>query len=144
MNGALVWHFGNQSLFVISTCSFPVNNLFPFLLATAKSLGDVWMNRQSGVKFPLSYNCTNSIGASNWLFKLAMPCKPPDGQIFILQTWSASPFQDINTSAPILLELWMFISWIRKADRMGNWSRPIDHNWQRITYSSRQCLFRKL
>jgi hypothetical protein len=31
-------------------CRFPVNNLFPFLLATAQSIGDVWLIRQSGVK----------------------------------------------------------------------------------------------
>ncbi len=35
-------------------CSFLVNNLLPFLLATEKSIGNVWMNRQSGVKILLS------------------------------------------------------------------------------------------
>jgi hypothetical protein len=33
---------------------FPVNNPFPFPLATAKSIGDVWMNRQSEVKMFLA------------------------------------------------------------------------------------------
>jgi hypothetical protein len=31
-----------------------IANLFPFPLATAKSIGDVWMNRQIGVKIFLS------------------------------------------------------------------------------------------
>jgi hypothetical protein len=52
--GALLWHCGDRSLFVICTCSFPANNLFPFPLATAKSIGDVWMNRQNRVSIFLS------------------------------------------------------------------------------------------
>ncbi len=53
-NGALVWHCGDRSLFAIWTCNFPVNDLFPFPLATAKSMGDVRMYRISEVKMFLS------------------------------------------------------------------------------------------
>jgi len=41
----------NQSGIVAKfICNFCVKNLFLFPLATAKLLGDVWWNRQSGVK----------------------------------------------------------------------------------------------
>ncbi len=57
-NGDTNWtsvpHCGDRSLFSILTCSFPVNHLFPFPLAAAKLIGDVWMNRRSGVKMFLS------------------------------------------------------------------------------------------
>ncbi len=58
---ASVWHCGDWRLFAIWTCSSPVNNLFPFPLATAKSIGDVWMNRQSGVKMLLLVVTCNCI-----------------------------------------------------------------------------------
>ncbi len=52
------WSFSlalwRSKFFVIWTCSFPVNNLFLFPLATTKSIGDVRMKRQSGVKILLS------------------------------------------------------------------------------------------
>ncbi len=54
INSASVWHCGDRGLYVIWTCRFSVNNLFPFPLATALLLGDVMMNRQSGVKMFLS------------------------------------------------------------------------------------------
>ncbi len=50
-----------------------------------------------------------------------MPCKPPMVVIFILQIWSASPIQDVNTSAPILLALWMFITWIRNGKLVSSY-----------------------
>ncbi len=56
-----------------------------------------------------------------------MLCKTPNIRIFILQIWFASPIQDMNTSAPILLALW--------------WSPLIGQNLERFAYSSRQCLF---
>ncbi len=51
---AFVWHCGDQGLFYIWTCLFSINNLFPFLLATALLMGDVIMNRWRGVKMFLS------------------------------------------------------------------------------------------
>ncbi len=55
-NCTVVRHCDDRSLFAILTCSFCVKNLFffPFPLAIAKLLGDVWMNRQSGVKMFLT------------------------------------------------------------------------------------------
>ncbi len=53
-NSALVWHCGDRGSFTIGTCCFHVKNPFPFPLATALLLGDVMMNRQSGVKVFLS------------------------------------------------------------------------------------------
>jgi hypothetical protein len=40
-------------------------NRFPFLIATAKSIGDVWMNRQSGVKMFLSVTTAHLIDFLN-------------------------------------------------------------------------------
>ncbi len=54
INSALVWHCDDRGLYAIWTCRFSVNNLFPFPLATALLIGDVTMNKQSGVKMFLS------------------------------------------------------------------------------------------
>ncbi len=144
INPGSVWHCSDRELFAIWTCCLSVNNLFPFLLATALLIGDVMMTRRNGVKifFPV---ITPPIVLAHLIDFLIRRCHVnPNDWIFILQICSASPFQDINISAPILLALWMFISWIRKADWMGNWSLPIGQNLQRFAYSSRQCPFIKL
>jgi hypothetical protein len=52
-SSASVWHCGDRGLFWVIfdlNVLFLVNNIFPFPLATALLLGDVWINRQSGVK----------------------------------------------------------------------------------------------
>ncbi len=47
--------------------------------------------------------------------------KPPSVWIFTLQIWSPRPIQDMNMSAPILLALWMFISWIRNGKLVSSY-----------------------
>ncbi len=49
-----IGHCGDRGLFAIWTCCFSVNNLFPFLIATALLIGDVMTNRWRGVKMFLS------------------------------------------------------------------------------------------
>ncbi len=143
-SSALVWHCGDWGLFAIWTCRFSVNNLFPFPLATALLLGDVWMNRQSEVKMFLSAKTAPIVLAHliNFLVRrcYVTPCKfdPP----CLFKIWIRLR-QYIGADVlfpPILLALWMLISWIVKA---GDWSGPIGY-LQRFAYSSRQCLFIKL
>ncbi len=107
--------FGDWRLFAIWTCSSPVNNLFPFPLATALLIGDIMTNRWSGVKMFNSV-ITAPIVLAELIDFLIRRCYAPNVRIFILQIWSASPIQDINTSAPILLAFW--------------WSRLIGQNSQ--------------
>ncbi len=40
----------SRVIFTIWTCHFCVKNIFPFPLATDKLTGDIWTNRQSGIK----------------------------------------------------------------------------------------------
>ncbi len=123
-NGDTNWtsvpHSGDRSLFAIWTCSFPVNNLFPFPLATAKLICDVWMNRRSGVKMFLSV-ITVPLVLALLIDLLIRRCNV--NRIVILQIRSATPIQDMNTSAPIYKKV---------------------KNWLRFAYSSWQCLFKKL
>ncbi len=105
---------GDRGLFAIWMCRFSVNNLFPFLLAT----GDVMMNRQCGAKLFLSVITAPIVLAplSDFLIR----------QCHVNPQWLnihpanlirlAYSRYCINTSAPILLALWMFISWICKAE----------------------------
>ncbi len=53
-NSGSVWHCGDWGFFAIWMCCFSVNNLFLFPLASALLIGDVMMNRRSGVKMFLS------------------------------------------------------------------------------------------
>ncbi len=64
-----------------------------------------------------------------------MPCKSQMFEKFILQIWSASPIQDINTSAPILALTCYFRQyyWLRRR-------RNSYKNFQRFAYSSRHRL----
>ena len=101
--GLALWRIANW------TYCFHVKNPFPFPLATALLIGDVIMNRRSGVKMFLSV-ITTPIGNARWTAQKIREISID--WIFILQICSATPIQDINTSAPILLELWIFISWI--------------------------------
>ncbi len=107
---ASVWHCGDGGLFYIWTCTFSINNQFPFPLATVLLLGVVMMNRRSGVKMFLLVITEPLV-----LAQLIDPfnCK--------FQIWSATPIQNINTSAPILLALWMFISWIRNGKLVSSY-----------------------
>jgi hypothetical protein len=91
----LVSHCGDRGLFAIWTCRFSVDNLFPFPLATALSIGDAWMNRQSGVKMFLS-----AITAPNVLAHL-IDFLIRRWYVNLLKIWSAIPIHDMNTSAPI-------------------------------------------
>ena len=75
-----------------------MKNLFPFPLATAKLLGDVWMNRRSGVKMFLSV-ITAPLVLALIIDLLIRRCYV--NRIVILQIRSATPIQDMNTSAPI-------------------------------------------
>ncbi len=113
-----VWDCGDRGLFAIWTCHFCVKNIFPFPLATGKLTGDVLTNRQSGTKLFLSA-ITPPIGDARWtphkIRKFSVVW------IFILQICSATPIQEINTSAPILLALWMFISWIRNVKLVSSY-----------------------
>jgi hypothetical protein len=49
-SSASVWHCGDRGLFGFKRAVSLQTILFPFPLATALLLGDVWMNRQSGVE----------------------------------------------------------------------------------------------
>jgi hypothetical protein len=98
-----VWHCGDQGLFAIWTCSFSVNNLFPFPLATALLIGDVKMNRQRGVKIFLSA-ITAPIVLAHLIYFFIRRC-----YVNPLQIRSATPIQDMNTSAPIYWR-WRVIS----------------------------------
>jgi hypothetical protein len=69
--------------------------------------------RRSGVKLYLSL-ITAPIVLALIINLLTRRCNV--NRIVILQIRSAMPIQDINTSVPILA-LWIFISWIGKADR---------------------------
>jgi hypothetical protein len=80
----------------------PVNNLFPFPLATALLIGIVSKNRGSGVKMFLSI-ITAPIVLAQLIDFLIRRCHV--NRIVILQIRSATPFQDMNMSAPILLAL---------------------------------------
>jgi hypothetical protein len=145
-NSASVWHCGDRGLFAIWTCRFSVNNLFPFPLATALLLGDVMLNRQSGVKILLSA-ITAPIVLAHLIDFLMRRCN-----VNPLQIWSAMPIQDMNMSAPIYWR-WRVISantfsvvnvQILNSQSRENWSLPIGRNLQCFAYSSRQCLFIKL
>ncbi len=78
--------------------SLPVNNLFPFPLATAKLIGDVWMNRRSGVKMFHSV-ITAPLELAQVIDFLIRRCSV--NRIVILQIRSATPIQDMNASSPI-------------------------------------------
>jgi len=79
------------------------NSIFPFLLVKAFWIGIVWTNRGSGVKMVLSF-ITAPIVLALLINFLNRRCNV--NRIVILQIRSATPIQDINTSAPILLGLW--------------------------------------
>ena len=96
-NSPSIWHCGDQVLFAIWTCRFSVNNIFPFPLATAFWIGIVSTNKQSGVKMVLSV-ITAPIVLALLINFLNRRCNV--NQIVIMQIWSASPIQDMNTSAP--------------------------------------------
>ncbi len=140
-NSASVWHCGDRGLFAIWTCRFSVNNLFPFPLATALKLGDVMLNRQSGVNMLLT-TVTAPIVLAHLIGFLIRRC-----YVNPLQIWSAMPIQHMNMSAPIFWR-WRVISantiGVVNSQSRGNWSRPIGRNLQRFACSSRQCLFIKL
>ncbi len=120
---ASVLHCGNQGLFAIWTWRFSVNNLFPFPLATALLIGDVMMNRQSGVKIFFSA-ITAPIVLAHLLYFLIRRCyvtpwkfDPP----CLFKIWICL-CQYIGADVlfpPILLVLWMFISWMVKAGETG-------------------------
>ncbi len=141
-NSTSVWHCGDRGLFAIWTCCFSVNNLFPFPLASALLLGDVMLNRQSGVNMLLS-TITAPIVLVHLIDFLIRRC-----YVNPLKIWSAMPIQHMNTSAPIYWR-WRVISannigvvnvHILNNQSRGNYCR----NLQRFAYSSRQCLFIKL
>ncbi len=119
-NWTSVMHCGDRSLFAIWTCSFPVNNLFPFPLATTKLIGDVWMNRWSRVKMFLSV-ITAPLVLAQLIDFFIRQCYV--NWIVILQIRSTTPIQDMNMSTPIYKKV---------------------KNWLRFAYSSWQCLFKKL
>ena len=124
-NWTLVWHCGDRGLFAIWTCSFCVKNLFPFPLATAFWMGIVTTNRRSGVKMFLSVITAPIVLAHiiNFLIR-----RWHVNRIFILQIRSATPIQDMNTSAPIYkkvkklaaLHLTVMTMPIQKAVTSGN------------------------
>jgi hypothetical protein len=93
-----VWHCGDRGLFLIWMCTFFINNLFPFPLATALLLGIVTTNRWSGVKMFLSV-ITAPIVLAQIIYFSIRRCHV--NWIFILQIRSAMPIQDMNMSAPI-------------------------------------------
>ncbi len=80
-----------------------LNSIFPFPLVTAFWIGIVWTNRGSGVKMFLSF-LTAPIVLALLINFLNRRCNL--NRIVILQIRSATPIQDMNTSAPILLGLW--------------------------------------
>ncbi len=72
------------------------------------------MNRRSGVKMFLSVKTAPLVLAKLIDFLIGRcHVNTPWCSNIHPQIWSATLDQDINTSAPILLALWMFISWIR-------------------------------
>jgi len=103
INSASVWHCSDRGLFAIWTCRFSVNNLFPFPLATALLIGDVMMNRQSGVKMFLS-TITLPTVLVHLIDFLIRRC-----YVNHLQILSAKPIQDMNVSAQIYWR-WRVIS----------------------------------
>jgi hypothetical protein len=84
--------------FKFETYSYPVNNLFPFPLASALLIGIVSTNRGSGVKMVLSV-ITAPIVLAQLIDFLVRRCHV--NRIVILQIQSATPIQDMNMSAPI-------------------------------------------
>jgi hypothetical protein len=120
---------GNRGLFAIWTFRFGVNHLFPFPLATALLIGDVMMNRQSGVKMFLSAIIAPIVLAhvSDFLIRrcFVKNCKTPanlirHARLFKIRIRLRQYIGADVLLPPILLALWMFISRIGKADRMGN------------------------
>ncbi len=138
---ASVWHCGDRGLFWSWTCCFSINNLFPFPLATALFIGDVVMNRRSGVKMFLSVITAPLVLAELIGFSIGRchvntpvfeysPCKFDLPRLFKIKTRLRQYY-------------WRFeCSYLECA--MGNWFRPTGQNLQRLAYSSRQCLSIKL
>jgi hypothetical protein len=126
INSASVWHCGDRGLYAIWTCCFSVNNLFLFSLATALLIGDVLMNRQSGVKMFLS-TITAPIVLAQLIDFLIRRCyvNPRKFDPTCLFKLSIRLRQYIGADVlfpPILLALWIFRAGIFKKS-MGDRNR---------------------
>ncbi len=115
---ASVWHCGDRGLFEIWTCTFSINNLFPFPLATALLIGIVTTNRWSGVKMFLSVITAPIILAQIIYFSIR---RRYVNRIFIMQIRSAMPIQDMNMSAPIYWH-WRILSATKTGDILNRHS----------------------
>jgi hypothetical protein len=95
------------------------------------------MNMQRRVKMFLTVITAQYIGASNWLFSRRCHVNPKCSKKFIPQIWSASPIQDINTSAPIYwrwhVQYFRQYYWLRRR-------RSSSKNFHRFAYLSRHRL----